>query len=330
MALTCKNCGGNIIYNRQNKIIYCDSCGYTYNLLNTTPQDSSVLENLNISKNELSVYQQAVQCMEKAIDKDDWETAVEMLSLIPNVLDAQKLQQMCLEQVEMCKGKELFSEACRLAETNDIYALKRAVELFSQNPEWENSQKNLTLCNEKILKLEKAYAAEQRANERLRKLKKTVRTIILSIISVAIVFLLICFIYYQNQKYNINNIKINVVSMESNYHPNESPYINGCYYIYFDYTIKNNTYAVMDYIVITTQLKDKSGKLIYQISSSFGGYGDSSLQLEKGQEITLETYVKENKPNESFSNVFGTELSEYDISISIKTVRFGDGHYYNK
>ena len=61
MALTCKNCGGNIVYDRNNRTVYCEACGHKFDLLSVDLQDASILQDLNISKNQISVYRKAIR-----------------------------------------------------------------------------------------------------------------------------------------------------------------------------------------------------------------------------------------------------------------------------
>lgn len=74
------------------------------------------------------------------------------------------------------------------------------------------------------------------------------------------------------RKHNPDKIKIEITDMESKNDDKN-------YYIYSDFSIKNNTSKTLVYLKITTYIYDSNGKSIGSIESTFGS--GNNLNLEK-------------------------------------------------
>ena len=131
-------------------------------------------------------------------------------------------------------------------------------------------------------------------------------------------------------KHNVSKISISLISLQADYDPNASPYINGCYYVYLDYKLINNTGAEIDYITVDTYFKDKSGRLLGTVKAEFGGYYSSSMQLQVGESQTHQIYISESQParNEFFTTMYNSKLSDFTVTFKIKSVSFSDGEHY--
>lgn len=109
------------------------------------------------------------------------------------------------------------------------------------------------------------------------------------------------------------------------------PYVNGCYYIYYEFEITNQTEAAIDYIDVVTHVKNKSGEEIGTITSSFGGYYSESMELEAGETVTVTVSLSEHQPekDEFFSLLYKTSLDQLSFSFEIQSVGFSDGERYS-
>lgn len=107
------------------------------------------------------------------------------------------------------------------------------------------------------------------------------------------------------------------------------------YYIYFDYKITNRGKATVDYVNIKTTFKDKNGKVIGSMTSTFGSsFGSEGLNIEKGKNVVMETYLKESQTSPYISDLFielyNNELSDYTVTHTITDVAWSDGYTYSK
>lgn len=137
--------------------------------------------------------------------------------------------------------------------------------------------------------------------------------------------------YAKARAHNPEDIKIKIISCESKYDENATFYVNGCYYVYFNYEIINETSADIDYIDVVAHYTDHSGKSIGNITTSFGGYDSSSMNLKAGTKQIHETYISENRPEEDqfFTTLYNSDFSEFTVTYKILSVKFSDGERYD-
>lgn len=226
------------------------------------------------------------------------------------------------QQIQEENLEKMYKAACDIANSaQSITDYKNANFYFANLKGYKDSDARLEKCQQSILLLQ---TKEKR--------KKTIKfSIIFSVIAIVLLSIVIAVTAKKN-KYDVAKIEVSIVNVEKKYNPNESPYINGCYYIYFDYKIKNGTGADIDYIKVTAYYTDKNGKSIGNVSTEFGGYySSSSMDLKANSEQTHETYLSENQPekNKFFSQLYETDFSTFSVTYKITYVRFSDGKSYS-
>lgn len=234
---------------------------------------------------------------------------------INNYLDCnkQKIQEENLE--------EMYKTACSIfKQASTIKEFSNASCYFSNLKGYKDSDSLLEQCTLSIQNLQ--------TKEKQQKLKKKI--IIFSIIGAILLAILIGVVANKN-KYDVERIEIAITNVEKKYDPYASPYINGCYYIYFDYEIKNKTGADIDYIEIVTYYTDSSGKSIGTVTTSFGGYYSSTMSLKAKTSQTHETYISENQPekNQFFTTLYNSDFSDFTVTYKVVSVEFSDGKHYS-
>ena len=137
----------------------------------------------------------------------------------------------------------------------------------------------------------------------------------------------------QKVNHSSDRIKIRLIDTRAVLMANESSsYMDRAYYVYFDYEISNQSPYTIDSIEMVSYFKDKNGRLITQISSRFGGYGKSSMNLTAKSSIIRETYIKETQLEKDsvFSEIYNNDLMDYEISTIVTKIQFSDGTIYRK
>lgn len=119
-------------------------------------------------------------------------------------------------------------------------------------------------------------------------------------------------------------VKINVVSKDAEYDPDASPYINGCYYVHFDYEIEAKKIGI-EYMELKVYVSDKKGKELGFIRSSL-----SDINAEVGDKKIITTSLEENQPekNEFFTALYNADFSDLKFKYEIGSIQFSDGKYY--
>ena len=130
---------------------------------------------------------------------------------------------------------------------------------------------------------------------------------------------------HQENLHSPKQLEISVVSKEVEYNPDVSPYINGCYYIHYDYEIEAKKTGI-NYIEFKLRIKDKKGNEVGFIRSSI-----SDLNLDAGDEKVITLSLEENQPekNEFFTELYNTDFKDYKYEIEIGSIQFTDGKYYH-
>lgn len=138
----------------------------------------------------------------------------------------------------------------------------------------------------------------------------------------------------RTKRHDPADIRVRLTAKTAEYHPNESGYINGCYYIYFDFKLTNRTDATLDYVEIQTTVCDKDGKELGTLHSSFGAIRQFEkqsglLELAPGKSAEKQTYLKENQPEGFFVTVYNTPYEELNFSCKVLSASFSDGYSYS-
>ena len=86
-----------------------------------------------------------------------------------------------------------------------------------------------------------------------------------------------------------------------------SPYINGCYYVHYEYEIEAKKTGI-NYIEFKLRIKDKKGNEVGFIKSSI-----SDLNLDAGDEKVVTLSLEENQPekNEFFTELYNADFKDY-------------------
>ncbi|MBO4839032.1 MAG: hypothetical protein J5493_06675 [Lachnospiraceae bacterium] len=127
-------------------------------------------------------------------------------------------------------------------------------------------------------------------------------------------------------RHDHDKIGITVQSMTSEEDSNHS-------YIYFDFEIRNDSKATVDYIKVSTRMKDLNGKSFGTVTSEFGSLsGGSVLSLKPGRSTIEEVYLSENTKlmTQFFQRIYGKTPEDLLIEQEILYVRWSDGFVYKR
>ncbi len=174
-----------------------------------------------------------------------------------------------------------------------------------------------------------ACLAAERAILKKTRIIKSLKIAVPIVIVLAIVLSVVISNSVKAARHDVSKIGVEIINTESIYKSNVSPYVNGCYYIYFDYKITNGTGVEIDYMEVVAHIYD-GNKSIGKVTSRFGGYGDNGMSLAAGEEQVHEIYISENQPekNAFFSTLYNATFEDYEIRYEITTVSFSDGEQY--
>ena len=202
--------------------------------------------------------------------------------------------------------------------------LDEIVLLESENLEFENFPNSVSFINDKINEIEsqEKIIADNKKRNKVIKLMAIVASIALSLGAIG------CVLIYNNWKYSPDRLSISITNKTQEYKEDVSPFVNGCYYIYFDFLISNSSNVSCESLTIATEVLYKTGESIGTIKSSF-----YTMNLDGNSSHVYSTYLEDNQPeiNENifFIILYNASYNELTFKFKILSIEFSDGHNYS-
>lgn len=213
-----------------------------------------------------------------------------------------------------------------IQESSDITELEK-LEVNIHRLEKNNlgNQNIFSLCS--LIETRINEIKEQIKLEISKKRKRKIKIIsIIAAVVLAVVGTITGFVVSSKVNHSAKKISFNVTSKRSEYKADVSPYINGCYYVYFTYEISSGSNVGIDYMQFVTYVK-KDGKDIGSIKSSL-----ENMNLSPKTTKTYSLYLQDNQPeinnNTFFITLYNCELSNLTFSYDVLCINFSDGKYY--
>jgi hypothetical protein len=144
-----------------------------------------------------------------------------------------------------------------------------------------------------------------------------------------VILVIVCIVTGVNQAnaklHSPNHLELEVVAKSEEYKSNVSHYINGCYFIYFDYEITSKKLGISDMSIITYVYDKNTGKELGYITTSLSG-----MNLDEGGTKTYTVELKENQPekNNFFSTLYEMDFEDLEFKCEYDYIHFEDGEYY--
>ena len=144
------------------------------------------------------------------------------------------------------------------------------------------------------------------------------------------ILVIVCIVTGANQAnaklHSPKHLELEVVAKSEEYKSDVSPYINGCYFIYFDYEITSEKVGISDMSIITYVYDKNTGEELGYITTSL-----SYMNLDEGGTKTYTVELKENQPekNNFFSTLYGLDFEDLEFKYEYDYIHFEDGEYYH-
>ena len=299
-------------YNGKDYAACCFACGNINIKTETPPNDIDIT----------AIVQEKTENLEK-VKKQSWTLFTLSLIVVAILCIALKFAWLfpipIVLLIKAKKDSEAYSKeykACsdslsKNVADSKIVALKAALEKHGYEPMSKDLSDSLENCS--------VPGAKELKSIKGRVTWSWICAIILAIVSVFTINSV-----HQENLHSPKQLKINVVNKEVEYDPDASSYINGCYYIHYDYEIEAKKTGI-NYLEFKLRVKDKKGNEVGFIKSSI-----SDLNLDAGDEKVVTLTLNENQPekNEFFTELYNSDFKDYKYEIEIGSIQFTDGKYY--
>lgn len=124
------------------------------------------------------------------------------------------------------------------------------------------------------------------------------------------------------RNHNVADISIRIVDVSSKI---KEGYSSSDYYVYMDFEIENNTEAALDSLNVTFYFRDKNGKSVGKLTSSFGGNTPAIKSGKKGIETS---YISEygDKWDSLFYELYHNGLENCSVIYEITGASWDDDY----
>ena len=326
MALTCKNCGGNISIDVNSNNIICDSCGAQQTLFNALADDadSSIYKEDSVSNGALNTYKRALSMMSSARTEKSFIFAAGVFDEIPGVLNANFLAKECREKAELFKSEQIYCCAVLNMKSDEPNKIEDAIKSFKSLGDYKDSVKKTEECLSLLSVAQVNYqeklkkAEQQRIEEEKQKQKNaTKRKIVGGTISLIILALIMVGIIGYFNIYSSSNIKISLL-------PDEENFVVEKYNKYvFNYDVKIENNGFLDVSSIEGNvIFEKDDEVLVDTTISFYNYSSAVVRAKKNSRFTWELTVYS---QDIAVILYETDFDNLDIKIDITSITYTNG-----
>ncbi len=208
-----------------------------------------------------------------------------------------------------------------LSEDNTELKLQEVQESLKEHNYDELTDKELDLFNTR----RRAFSSEGKMGKKNR--GKVVPIVVGAIgLAILLIMSIVMGIGARNRSlHSPEQFTIEITNKTQEYKPDVSPYINGCYYVYFDYQVTASTRIGATSMDITTHVS-LNGEEIGTINSSLDG-----MNLDAGSSKSYQTYLQENQieRDDLFKTLYEADFSDLSFTFEITSISFSDGKWYS-
>ncbi len=220
-------------------------------------------------------------------------------------------------------SKNLPSIIKESSDIDDLEKLKWSIEKMEKN---NIDISSIIFCKNEIdaqihkINLQISLKKRKQRNKKIR-IISIISTIILTVIGT-----ITGLIVGDKVNHSASRISFKVTNKTQEYNPDVSPYINGCYFIYFNYKISSSSTVGVDYMKFVTYIK-KDGESIGSMTTSL-----ENMNLASKSTKSYTIYLQDNQPetngNEFFITLYNAAFASLSLTFEVLSISFSDGRYY--
>ena len=313
VALTCKNCGGNILFDKEKFSYICDSCGRTQ--LEAIGDNEIICDGEQTTVETVEKYQHALQVMDTAVSENMFTMAAMLFDEAKGFLDSEQRAKECRNRAAELRCERLYSSALKYMNSFVPEQINKARETFISLGDYEQSRENAEKCLELYQTAVKNQPKPQEKKpSTVKKKRKLPIFIVILIIIVAVIM--------------GNNLKEKAVYSADNISVEFVPQINGYlteysnrYVFNFSVTLKNDGAKDIESIEGIVAFINDNGEVIVDTAVSFSG-NPIALRSGKSSKYSWELTVYS---EDTARQLYTADFDDYVVEFDITSIRFSDG-----
>lgn len=324
MALTCKNCGGNISLNTN--MLVCDSCGAQQALTDflKNVSDNSIYNTDEFTTNARNTYKKALSLMAAARTESSFLFAAGVFEEIPTVLNAGVLAQECRVKANLLKSERIYNEAVTDMQSDNPHELERAIRAFGLLGEYKDAAAKKEECTallsvaqiewQEKLKKEEQQKTKEDAQAKAKAFKRKIRT---RFIAVVLVLITVGAVIGTSFSYSPKHLKIEIT-------PDAENFITEKYNDYvFHYIVKVKNNGLLDVRAIEgTVVFEKDNEVLVDTNISFSNYSSAVVRAKKSSKFTWELTVY---PENTALALYETNFNDLKVKVDITGITYTNG-----
>ncbi len=323
MALTCKNCGGNVGFSKDALAYICDYCGTVVSIGDTDDKKILIGEReFNIETAE--TYKRAKNIMIIGASDNMLMLAARLFEQINGFLDSEALAKDCRFKAEALKTERIYRESINDMNSNNSEKIKAAHNNLVALGDYKEAKINAERCVELYsgaLKKEKEILIgkqkEEKERQRLAKKAKYKRRRILLIILIIAVLCMGIGYFHNKSVYSADNVSIL-------FEPNLDCYCEDYgekSVFYYTAIIKNNGEKDIELIECSVFFINDKNETIVNTSATFSG---NPIAVRSGN-ISKYSWQLSVYSDLVAQELYNTSFKDFKVEIVINTIYFSDG-----
>ena len=315
MSSTCKECGGNIIFDKENSLYVCDSCG---NVQTQIDQDSNVIYNgEQTTADVVEKYNHALNTMNMAVSENMFTMAAMLFDQTGGFSDSVEKARECRRRAAELRTERRYATALEDMCSPDPEKISRARETLVSLGDYKQSRENAEKClalYSVALKNQPKPAPEAQKPQTTKKKK---RVPVFLIIVIIIVGLVVGHKIREKAIYSADNIKVEFSPKENSFLTEQG----NSYVFNFDVTLENDGRKDVEAIEGVVAFINKENNVIVDTQVSFSG---SPIAVRHGKSSkyswSLTVYSQD-----TAKELYYTDFQDFDVDFDITTIRFSNG-----
>lgn len=315
MALTCKNCGGNIVFDKDRLICICDSCGKPQS--NIDDAVDILCDGKQTTIDAVKKYKRALQVMNTASSENMFTMAALLFDEARNFSDSAERAQECRLRASEFRRERQYLTALNDMQSSDPKKIANARETLIALGNYKDAAENAEKCPELYKAAVKNQPKVEVSKPKDEKKNKKRRFPLFLITVIIIISAIIGHKHWENTVYSADSISIEFTPQENSF---LSEY-NNRYVFNFSVLLENNGEKDVEAIDGIVAFINKNGNVIVDTEVSFVG-NPIAVRHGKSAKYTWElTVYSEDVARE----LYYTNFDDFDIEFEIKSMRFSDG-----
>ncbi len=314
MALKCKNCGGNIVFDSDLNLIVCDCCGVSQ------PLDDISGNITDGSIEQIIAYRQALEHFADADTPEALSEVCKELEELGELFNCTKLAQECRHRVELLVTEQDYQMALLDMQSDDPQCIQSAINTFERLGDYKESAIKLGECRPLLETAQIEFDAQLQEYERKRvkNVKKARRRRRFFLFLFIVVITAVVALYYKI--HSPANISVSVSPADNYVTEKYSDYV-------FNYDIIIHNKSPLDVTAVEAEVyfEQPDGTVLLSAGFDAGSTIYSSDTVVLGKKSAKYSWSVTVSSDSIAKQLYQYDFDKLNVEVKIKKLRYKNG-----